>query len=67
MKESNEGRQDLKKYYDVVKHCSLCGKIYGNDLGKLENGVCLVCREDCVKSEHLKKRLKGIRLPGGSI
>lgn len=67
MKESTEGRKDLDKYYDIVKYCSLCKKIYGSDLGDIENGICPVCREDCVKSEHLKKRLKGIRLPGGSI
>ena len=63
MRENEEQRKNLKKYYKVVKDCTLCHKPYGTDRPG-DNGICLVCRDDSdERNKHLRRVLKGVRIP----
>jgi rRNA maturation endonuclease Nob1 len=51
---NDEGARDnLKKYYDIIKVCILCKKEFGVDKGynkkKKENNICPVCQHKLTK------------------
>jgi len=63
VKDKDEHRTELNKYYKFVANCRLCGLEYGFD--KEENGKCPVCKPNrgsrFRRSESFCGDIKGIQ------
>jgi len=61
----NEGRKELKKYYDFIRICNVCKETYGIDKGVKENGVCPLCRKRAqsnqIKLRYLQKKTQDVQ------
>jgi rRNA maturation endonuclease Nob1 len=56
-----DNRTQLNKYYDMVKRCRICKRLYGldkdwkhNSYEKKENGICPKCSERLKREERRK-------------
>jgi DNA-directed RNA polymerase subunit RPC12/RpoP len=47
--------EDLKQYFKFVCKCSTCGRSYGSDLQKEDNGICPYCMPGGVRKFRLSK------------